>query len=128
MGSSGRSKEHCRRRSSSQTEQIAVHVLTAAKLRAIVADRPRGFGDEPEKYHSDAIFLMGISATKAMAAFDPRDGVDTVWPGKGVIYSQRLSAQRTKSRLGKIAASPMYASMTIRSWTTTTKLVSLIED
>ena len=70
---------------------------------------------------------MGISATEAMAAFDPREGVDRVWPGKGVIYSQRLSAQRTKSRLGKIAASPMYKSMTIRSWATTTKLAELVK-
>ena len=71
---------------------------------------------------------MGIDATAAMEAFDPREGVDAVWPGKGVIYSQRLSAQRTKSRLSKIAVSPHYKAMTIRSWATTTKLVSLIED
>ena len=45
---------------------------------------------------------MGIDAPTAMKVFDPRPGVDEVWPGKGVIYSQRLSAQRTKSRLGKI--------------------------
>ena len=110
------------------SELVAVLVLTAAQLKAVVADRPKGFGDEPGKYHSDAIFLMGIDAATAMEAFDPRPGVDTVWPGKGVIYSQRLSAQRTKSRLGKIAASPMYASMTIRSWATTTKLAELVKD
>jgi uncharacterized protein (DUF1697 family) len=107
------------------TELVAVHVLSAGQLQAIVDDRPKGFGDEPGKYHSDAIFLMGISATEAMDAFDPRDGVDTVWPGKGVIYSQRLSAQRTKSRLSRIASSPHYKSMTIRNWATTTKLVEL---
>ena len=45
---------------------------------------------------------MGIDARTAMKVFDPRPGVDEVWPGTGVIYSQRLSAQRTKSRLGKI--------------------------
>ena len=76
---------------------------------------------------SDAIFLMGIDATAAMEAFDPREGVDVVWPGKGVIYSQRLSAQRTKSRLSKIAVSPHYKSMTIRSWATAKKLAELVE-
>ena len=30
-------------------ELIAVLVLTAAQLRAVVADRPKGFGDEPEQ-------------------------------------------------------------------------------
>ena len=88
------------------SELIAVLVLTQAQLRAVVRDRPKGFGDQPDTYHSDAVFLMGIDAPTAMKVFDPRPGVDEVWPGKGVIYSQRLSAQRTKSRLGKIVGTP----------------------
>ena len=109
------------------SESIAVLVLTRAKLQAIVRDRPRGFGAQPAKYHSDAIFLMGIAAPKAMEVFDPRPGVDEVWPGKGVIYSQRLSAQRTKSRLSKIVGTPAYKSMTIRSWQTTLALLERME-
>ncbi len=108
------------------TENLAVHVLTAAQLKAVVDDRPKGFGDEPGRYHSDAVFLMGISATQAMQAFDPREGVDRVWPGKGVIYSQRLSAQRTKSRLSKMMGTPAYRSMTIRSWGTVLALAELV--
>ena len=84
------------------SELIAVLVLTRAQLRAVVRKRPKGFGDHPDTYNSDAVFLIGIDAPTAMKVFDPRPGVDEVWPGKGVIYSQRLSAQRTKSRLGKI--------------------------
>jgi uncharacterized protein (DUF1697 family) len=110
------------------SELVAVHVLTVAQLQAVIDDRPPGFGDEPATYHSDAIFLMGIDARTAMAAFDPREGVDRVWPGEGVIYSQRLSAQRTKSRLSKIVSSPLYRSMTIRSWATTTRLAELATD
>ncbi len=110
------------------SELVAVLVLSAAQLRAVVENRPKGFGDEPDRYHSDAIFLMGIDATAAMALFDPRPGVDTVWPGDGVIYAQRLSAERTKSRLSRIVASPMYLSMTIRSWATTTRLAELVAE
>ena len=84
------------------SDLVAVLVLTRAQLRAVVRDRPKGFGDKPDTYHSDTVFLMGISPAEAIQVFDPRPGVDEVWPGKGVIYSQRLSAQRTKSRLGKI--------------------------
>jgi uncharacterized protein (DUF1697 family) len=110
------------------TELVAVLVLTHAELRAIVDHRPDGFGDHPEAYHSDVIFLMGIDAASAMPAFDPRPGVDRVWPGDGVVYSQRLSAERTKSRLSKIASSPVYRSMTIRSWATTIALLRLLDD
>ena len=109
------------------SELIAVLVLTRAQLRAVVRKRPKGFGDQPDTYHSDAVFLMGIDAPTAMKVFDPRPGVDEVWPGNGVIYSQRLSAQRTKSRLGKIVGTPAYKSMTIRSWATTMALLERME-
>jgi uncharacterized protein (DUF1697 family) len=107
-------------------ELIRVAVLSEAELKAVVEKRPKGFGDEPARYHSDAIFLMGIDAAEAMAVFSPRDGVDKVWPGEGVIYHQRLSAQRTKSRLNRIMSTPVYASATIRSWQTTIALLDLM--
>src|SRR3954467_736564 len=109
------------------SQLIAVLVLTHAELRAVVAKRPKGFGDHPETYHSDAVFLMGIDAAAAMQAFDPRPGVDEVWPGDGVIYSQRLSAERTRSRLSKVMSSPAYKSMTIRNWATTLALLKLAD-
>ena len=109
------------------SELIAVLVLTTAQLRAVVRDRPKGFGDKPDTYNSDAVFLMDIDAAEAMKVFNPRPDVDEVWPGKGVIYSQRLTAQRTKSRLGKIVGTPAYKSMTIRSWTTTLALLERME-
>ncbi|HET9110018.1 MAG TPA: DUF1697 domain-containing protein [Ktedonobacterales bacterium] len=109
------------------SELIQVLALTRDQLQAVIDNKPEGFGDQPEKYHSDAIFLMGIDAAQAMPVFNPREGVDKVWPGDGVIYSQRLSAERTKSRLSKIIASPLYKSMTIRSWNTTIKLLDLLK-
>lgn len=108
------------------SELIKALVLTHDQLQAVVDDRPKGFGDQPDKYHSDAIFLMGIDAAEAMPVFNPREGVDKVWPGNGVIYSQRLSAQRTKSRLSTVMASPLYKSMTIRNWNTTVKLLDIL--
>lgn len=108
------------------SELIKVLVLTRAELQAVVDNKPSGFGEQSDSYHSDAIFLMDVDPAAALAAFDPREGVDTVWAGEGVIYSQRLSAQRTKSRLNKIMAAPVYKSMTIRNWNTTTKLLELL--
>ena len=110
------------------SELIRVLVLTRKQLQAVIDNKPKGFGEQPEKYHSDAIFLMGIDSAQAMPVFDPREGVDNVWPGDGVIYSQRLSAQRTKSRLSKIVGTPVYQSMTLRSWNTTTKLLKILEE
>ncbi len=109
-------------------ENVKVLVLTRDQLERVIENRPKGFGDEPDKYHSDAIFLLGVSSEAAMAVFNPREGVDAVWPGDGVIYSRRLSAERSKSRLSAIMSSPLYKSMTIRSWSTTMKLWDRMKD
>jgi uncharacterized protein (DUF1697 family) len=69
---------------------------------------------------------MGIPSNEAFKIFNPREGVDKVWQGDLVIYSQRLSALRTKSRLNRIMSSPLYKQMTIRSWATTVKLLELM--
>ncbi|MFJ1460646.1 DUF1697 domain-containing protein [Nocardia sp. N2S4-5] len=106
---------------------IKVRVLSHDQFHAVVDNKPTGFGEHPEIYHSDAIFLIGIDAAQAMSVFNPRDGVDKVWPGDEVIYSQRLSSQRTKSRLSQIAGTPEYRCMTIRSWSTTIKLRALLD-
>lgn len=106
---------------------VKVLVLNHDYLRAVIANRPQGFGDQPTLYHSDAIFLIDMPVEQALAVFDPRDGVDMIWPGDGMIYSQRLSALRTKSRLGKIVGTIPYQSMTIRNWNTTTKLLQLLD-
>lgn len=106
---------------------VKVLVLDAAAFRAVIADRPEGFGDHPDKFYSDAIFLMGgITVAEVMALADPREGVDAVWPGKDVVYWQRLTAQRTKTRLSKLMSGPEYKSMTVRSWSTTLKLAELL--
>lgn len=107
---------------------IRVLVLSSSQLRHIIDKKPKGFGEQPDTYHSDVVFLMGISADEAMKVFKPKEGVDTVWKGDLAIYSQRLSALRTQSRLSKIIGTPAYQSMTIRNWNTTMKLLKMIEE
>lgn len=105
---------------------VKVLVLTHDQVQRVIEHKPDGFGEQPEKFHSDVIFLMELDEAEAMKAFDPREGVDQVWPGDGVIYSQRLSALRSKSRLNKIMGTSAYKAMTIRNWNTTTKLLEMI--
>lgn len=106
-----------------------VVVRTHRQLQGIIAKAPSGLGEQPKTYHSDCIFLKDpLTPAKAMRVVSLRDGVDEVWTGPGVLYFARLSAQRTKSRMGKIVGTDEYASMTIRSWQTTTKLLALLDE
>ena len=108
---------------------MTVVVRSHRQLRSVVERAPAGFGTEPSRYHSDAIFLHApVTATQVMKLVRLRDGVDRAWPGTGVVYFQRLSAERTKSRLSSIVSTPEYPSMTIRSWATTTKLLALLDE
>ena len=109
------------------SELIKVLVLSRDQLEKIIKDKPKGFGELPDKYHSDAIFLIDINSEDAMKVFSPREGVDEISQGEGVIYSQRLSELRTKSRLGKIVGTPAYKSMTIRSWRTVERLLAIMQ-
>jgi uncharacterized protein (DUF1697 family) len=108
------------------SELIAILVLSHRQLQKVINQAPKGFGTEPGKYHTDTIFLMGISSDEAFKIFNPKESVDKVWQGDLVIYAQRLSALRTKSRLNRIMSSPLYKQMTIRSWATTAKLLELM--
>jgi len=107
---------------------LVVLVRSHRQYREVVDRAPSGFGTAPDIYHSDVIFLKApLSSREAMRAVDPRDGVDQVWPGEGVLYFSRLSKRLSQSRMGRIAGSPVYQSMTIRNWRTTTKLLSLLD-
>lgn len=108
------------------SELIKILILSREQLQKVIDQAPKEFGKKPDIYYSDAIFLMGLSSDDAFKIFNPREGVDKVWQGDLVIYSQRLGELRVKSRLSKIVASPLYKQMTIRSWGTTTKLLELM--
>jgi uncharacterized protein (DUF1697 family) len=108
---------------------LVVVVRSHRQLRAVVEKAPKGFGQSPDDHHSDVIFLRApLTPKDAMGVVRLRDGVDQAWTGTGVLYFARLSAQRTRSLLGKIVGTPEYKQMTIRSWTTTTKLLALLDD
>jgi uncharacterized protein (DUF1697 family) len=106
-----------------------VVVRNRTQMRAIVDRRPTGFGAEPAKYRYDVVFLKEpLTAKVAMKSLQLKPGVDEAHAGTGVLYLSRLDARATQSRLNKIASSPIYPSVTIRNWNTTTKLLSLMDE
>lgn len=108
---------------------LVVVVRSHRQLRGIVDKAPKGFGTRPTTYHSDVVFLRSpLTPAKAMKVVEQRDGVDEATTGTGVVYFQRLSAERTKSRMGRMIGTPEYGNMTIRSWSTVTKLLAMLDD
>lgn len=108
---------------------LVVVVRSHRQLRSVVSEAPSGFGQRPDRHHSDVVFLRRpLTPAKAMRVVRTREGVDQVWPGTAVVYFARLSERRTQSRMSAIVGTPEYRLMTIRSWSTTTKLLHLLDE
>ena len=106
---------------------LVVVVRSHAQLRKVVSRAPAGFGESPD-YHYDAVFLKApLTGRQVMRVVELREGVDQAWAGDGVVHFRRLSAALTRSRMSRIVARPEYQRMTIRSWSTTTKLLDLLD-
>ena len=106
--------------------ELKIALLNERQLTAVVEGAPRGFG--AESHRCDVIFVRKpLTAKKAFGVVEIREGVDSAWNANGVVYFSRLAAQASGSRLSKVVMTPEYKNMTIRSWSTTTKLAALME-
>ena len=107
---------------------LVVVLRSHTQLAAIVGGAPKGFGKQPDRYLSDVVFLKEpLRAHAAIKDIPARERVDTVFAGNRVLYLSRLKAKAAQSRLNRIASLPIYKSMTIRNWNTTTKLLTLLD-
>ena len=105
--------------------ELKAVVLTRAQLERVVTGAPPGFG--VDTHRCDVIFLRApLTAKRAMAVVETREGIDGAWTGPGVLYYSRLAEKASGSRLSRVVALPEYQNMTIRSWGTTTKLLALM--
>jgi len=107
--------------------EIKTLVLTADDLAETVENAPESFGIAPEKFRYDVWFLLPPAMVNdVLSNLRLREGVDFLQAGKNVIYTSRLTSQIGKSYFSKIMQTPIYKSLTIRNWNTTTKLLELI--
>ena len=97
------------------------------QMEDIVGRAPARFGEAPASYRYDVIFLKEpLTAAVAIETVPVKDGVDEVCTGPGVLYFSRLVSKAAESRLSRVVSLPIYKSMTIRNWNTTTKLTEMM--
>jgi uncharacterized protein (DUF1697 family) len=106
--------------------ELKIVLMTAADLRRVVDGAPQGFG--AETHRSDVLFLRGpLTPRQVLELVELKEGVDSAWPGRGVVYFSRLAARASSSRLSKLASLPEYRNITVRNWNTTRKLLARID-
>jgi uncharacterized protein (DUF1697 family) len=105
-----------------------VVVRSFEQMKAIVENRPRGFGSQPTTYRYDVIFLRDpLTSHDALQDVTLNPEVDRVFAGEQTLYFSRLISKATRSHLSRLVTKPAYQQMTIRNWNTTTRLLGLME-
>ena len=108
--------------------EASVVMRSRKQMRSVVADAPAGFGEQPQAYRYDVIFLKApLTATAAMEGVPTRPGVDDAWAGSGVLYFCRRIDLASRSYLSRLASMPLYLRVTVRNWNTTTRLLELMD-
>jgi uncharacterized protein (DUF1697 family) len=106
----------------------SIVLRSRAQMADVVQGAPRGFGAKPREYRYDVWFLKPpLAEADALAAVPTREGVDRIQAGDGVLYVSRLIARAAESRVTRVIGKPVYQSLTIRNWNTTTKVLGLLE-
>lgn len=103
-------------------------VLSQDELEVIVDELPEGWmGDEKWKYNY--LFLKTPydmdEVISSIGNLKPQ--IETLTPGKGVIYQAILFTKFGQTTSGKLASMPVYQIMTIRNHNTVTKLFELMK-
>jgi uncharacterized protein (DUF1697 family) len=107
---------------------IRVVAIKDETFRKIVLQAPVGFGADSASYRYNVLFFVDSSPAEATRQIEVREGVDAVWQGDHAVYFRNSVVDASKSRLSKIVQQPIYQSITIRNWNTTTKLLALLEE
>jgi uncharacterized protein (DUF1697 family) len=109
--------------------QASVVLRSQSQMRSVVERAPKGFGVDPGAFRYDVIFLKEpLTATSAVKTVPTKPGVDEVSAGSGVLYFSRLTSRAAQSQLSKVVSLPIYKSMTIRNWRTTTTLLRMMDE
>jgi uncharacterized protein (DUF1697 family) len=109
--------------------RASVVLRSRAQIRRVVDKAPTKFGANPSAYRYDVIFVKEpLRPAAALKSVPVNPEVDEAAAGPGVLYFSRLIAKASRSRLNRIVSSPIYPSVTIRNWNTTTGLLRLLEE
>lgn len=108
------------------TYASTVVLLLQSDIRQIMASAPPHYGNNPEEYRYDLLFLkQPLNAEEAMQSIRTRQGVDFVQAGCGVIYFSRLISKAGQSYMAGIIKTAIYPQLTIRNYNTGMRLTTL---
>ena len=102
-------------------------VRSYAQMQKVVSDAPDDWNTRTDLRCNIAFIKEPVTARDAFQEIAPKEGIDVVTTGDGVLYLSTLLSGLTKSALVKLVSKRIYQDMTIRNYTTTQRLLALME-
>ncbi len=113
----------------SQTFNYLARIVlrSSAEIQKVVSDVPDDWSTRTDLRCNIAFIKEPITVHEAWQEIVPKEGIDVVTVGHGVLYLSTLVSGLTTSALRKLVSKKIYQDMTIRNYTTTQKLLTLME-
>ena len=105
--------------------EIKIAILTLLDIKEILTGIPKGFGNEPDKYKYDVIFLIEpLTTEEIMQKIKIKQGKDKLYEGKKSLYVKRSTEKLTGSYITEVLK--ITQNITVRNLNTTKKLYELM--
>jgi uncharacterized protein (DUF1697 family) len=102
-------------------------VKSYEQLQKIVSDVPPDWGKSNDLRCYIAFIGGSISIQDVMREIELKEGIDFIKAGEGVLYMSTLLSGLTRSRFTKLITKNVYKYITIRNYSTTRKILELLE-
>jgi uncharacterized protein (DUF1697 family) len=107
---------------------VSAVVFSEAEWRGVIESAPAWWGTDKTRKHNLIIMISPYDTDETIAAIGTlKPDIESIQPGRGVIYQSLSWEKFGKTTSGKLASSPVYKKMTIRSYSTATKLLALLD-
>ena len=108
--------------------QVGVAVFSKSEWQRIIADAPTWWGRDETWKHNLLILLRPYNMADVVRAVGQlKPDIEAMQPGEGVLYQSMSRQLFGRTTTGKLAASPVYKTMTVRNYNTATKLLALFD-
>jgi len=98
-----------------------------SQIQKVIESVPGDWNTRTDLRYYIAFIKEPVTVDVAFAEVEPREGVDFIEKGPGVIYMATLWIDAAKSGITKLIGKKIYKEMTIRNYNTTKKILSLME-
>ena len=113
----------------SQTFNYSARIVVRSypEMQRVVSDVPDDWKHRNDLRRNIAFIKEPVTASEVLQEIHPKEGIDVVTIGEGVLYFSTVLSGLTQSALVKLGSPKIYQDMTIRHYNTTQKLLALME-